>query len=114
MEVLTGTPASDLGAEGWVKPWSGSNGGDCLEAKKLPGGQIALRQSTDPHGPALILQPNEIRAFINGAKAGLADDLLALSGAIALPARRAMTIPGHSRTPVSGNVRLAGQRSPQE
>jgi hypothetical protein len=76
MEISNGMPASGLGSDGWVKPWSGSNGGDCLEAKKLSGGRVALRQSTDPDGPALILRPNEIRAFIDGAKAGLADDLL--------------------------------------
>jgi hypothetical protein len=70
-----GMRAADLGDDGWTKPWS-DNGGDCLEAKKLPGGQVALRQSTDPGGPALILEPNEIRAFVQGAKAGLADDLL--------------------------------------
>ena len=33
-----------------------------------------------PGGPALILEPNEIRAFIDGAKAGLADDLLTSRG----------------------------------
>jgi hypothetical protein len=76
MHIRNGMPASDLGPEGWRKPWSGSNGGACLEAKKLPGGRIALRQSTDPDSPALILEPNEIAAFVNGAKAGLADDLL--------------------------------------
>jgi hypothetical protein len=76
METRNGMPATALGAEGWVKPWSGPNGGDCLEAKKLPGGRVALRQSTDRDGPALILEPNEIRAFVTGAKAGLADDLL--------------------------------------
>jgi Domain of unknown function (DUF397) len=47
-----------------------------LEAKKLPGGQVALRQSTDPDSPALILEPGEIRAFVEGAKSGLADYLL--------------------------------------
>jgi len=66
---------TSFGPDGWRKPWS-DNGGDCLEAKKLPGGRVALRQSTDPEGPSLILEHNEIRAFINGAKAGLADDLL--------------------------------------
>jgi len=50
-EARNGMPASDLGTEGWVKPWSSPNGGDCLEAKKLPGGRVALRQSTDPEGP---------------------------------------------------------------
>jgi hypothetical protein len=71
-----GMRAADLGDNGWTKPWS-DNGGDCLEAKKLPGGRVALRQSTDPDSPALILEPNEIRAFVLGAKAGLADDLIA-------------------------------------
>jgi hypothetical protein len=71
-----GMPATDLGEDGWTKPWS-DNGGACLEAKKLPGGQVALRQSTDPASPALILEPDEIRAFVHGAKTGLADDLLA-------------------------------------
>jgi hypothetical protein len=74
--VRTGMPATDLGTVGWIKPWSSPNGGDCLEAKKLPGGRVALRQSTDPDGPALILEPSEISAFINGAKNGLADDLI--------------------------------------
>jgi hypothetical protein len=76
MEIRNGMPATDLGDSDWVKPWSSPNGGDCLEAKKLPGGRVALRQSTDPEGPALILEPNEIQAFVNGAKAGFADDLL--------------------------------------
>lgn len=77
MEARNGMPASHLGTDGWVKPWSSPNGGDCLEAKKLPGGRVALRQSTDPGGPALVLEPGEIRAFVTGAKAGLADHLLA-------------------------------------
>jgi len=73
--IRNGMPAASLGPGGWRKPWS-DNGGDCLEAKKLPGGRVALRQGANPDGPALILEPNEIRAFIHGAKAGLADDLL--------------------------------------
>jgi hypothetical protein len=73
--IRNGMPAARLGADGWRKPWS-DNGGACLEAKKLPGRRVALRQSTDPDGPALILEPHEIRAFVHGAKAGLADDLL--------------------------------------
>jgi hypothetical protein len=74
-ETRNGMPAADLGPDGWTRPWS-DNGGSCLEARKLPGGRVALRQSTDPASPALILEASEIRAFIEGAKAGLADDLL--------------------------------------
>jgi hypothetical protein len=69
--------AADLGPQGWRKPWSGSNGGNCVEAKPLGGGRVALRQSTDPDGPALICTREEISDFINGAKAGLADFLVA-------------------------------------
>ncbi len=76
MHIRNGMPAIELGPDGWRKPWSGSNGGVCLEAKKLPGGRVALRQSTDPASPALILESDEIRAFVQGAKAGLADELL--------------------------------------
>ncbi|KND23834.1 DUF397 domain-containing protein [Streptomyces acidiscabies] len=66
----------ELGSRGWHKPWSGSNNGNCLEAKKLDGGNIALRQSTDPHGPALICTPTEITEFIEGVKSSLADFLI--------------------------------------
>lgn len=45
---------SDLGTGEWVKPWSGTNGGNCVEAKKLSDGRVAVRQSTEPDGPALI------------------------------------------------------------
>jgi hypothetical protein len=68
--------ASDLGTEEWLKPWSGTNGGNCVEAKKLKDGRVALRQSTEPDGPALIYTAAEICAFVTGAKSGEADFLL--------------------------------------
>jgi hypothetical protein len=74
--IYNGMPAADLGADGWRKPWSGGNGGSCVEAKKLNDGRVALRQSTDPDGPALIYTHHEISSFIQGAKAGQADFLL--------------------------------------
>jgi len=76
--IYNGMPAGDLGTEGWHKPWSGGNGGSCVEAMKLHDGRVAIRQSTDPDGPALIYTLHEIRTFIQGAKAGDADFLLAL------------------------------------
>ncbi|ANH91009.1 MULTISPECIES: DUF397 domain-containing protein [Streptomyces] len=74
--IYNGMPARELGSEGWHKPWSGGNGGNCLEAMKLADGRIAVRQSTDPDGPALIYTTDEMTAFIEGAKAGVADFLL--------------------------------------
>ncbi|MFJ2113887.1 MULTISPECIES: DUF397 domain-containing protein [unclassified Streptomyces] len=74
--IYNGMPAADLGTEGWRKPWSGGNGGNCVEAMKLADGRVAVRQSADPGGPALIYTTNEIAAFIQGAKSGQADFLL--------------------------------------
>ncbi len=74
--IHNGMRAASLGTDGWTRPWSATNGGCCLEARKLPDGRVALRQSADPDGPALILTAREIRAFIEGAKTGLADCLL--------------------------------------
>ncbi len=74
--IRNGMSAADLGADGWQKPWSGGNGGNCVEAMKLDDGRVAVRQSADPDGPALIYTLSEITAFIQGAKAGQADFLL--------------------------------------
>ncbi|MGW3034028.1 DUF397 domain-containing protein [Streptomyces sp. NPDC001178] len=76
--VYNGMPASDLGEQGWESPWSGPNGGQCVQTKQLADGRVALRQSTDPAGPALIYTPEEITAFVAGVKRGLADHLTAL------------------------------------
>ncbi|MEU6392332.1 DUF397 domain-containing protein [Streptomyces sp. NPDC046939] len=69
-------PALELGERGWLRPWSGPNGGQCVETKRLADGRVALRQSTDPAGPALICEPEEIAAFVRGVKEGLADHLI--------------------------------------
>lgn len=75
--VYNGMPALDLGEQGWECPWSGPNGGQCVETKQLADGRVALRQSTDPAGPALIYTPQELAAFVAGVKKGLADHLTA-------------------------------------
>ncbi|AZK92855.1 MULTISPECIES: DUF397 domain-containing protein [Streptomyces] len=65
-----------LGASAWTKPWSGSNGGNCVEVKQLGNGYVAVRQSQDPDGPALIFTAQDIAEVVRGAKAGEADFLL--------------------------------------
>lgn len=77
LRVYNGMPARDLGDQGWERPWSGPNGGQCVETKLLADGRVAVRQSTDPAGPALIYAPEEIAAFVRGVKQGLADHLAA-------------------------------------
>ncbi len=75
-DVRNGMPARDLGAQDWHRPWSDDAGGACVEVKKLADGRVAVRQSTDPDGPALLFTPREMTTFLAGVKAGEADFLL--------------------------------------
>ncbi|MEU8269832.1 DUF397 domain-containing protein [Sphaerisporangium sp. NPDC049002] len=61
----------DLSGALWRKStWSGGDGGECVEvATNLPG-KVAVRDSKNPHGPALIMTPGEWSAFIGGVKLG--------------------------------------------
>ncbi len=61
----------DLTGAQWRKSgYSGTNGGQCVEvAVNLPG-VVAVRDSKDPDGLALVFAPDEWRAFISGARAG--------------------------------------------
>jgi len=61
----------DLTSAEWRKSsYSGTNGGNCVQvARNLPG-VVAMRDSKDPHGPALIFTPDEWRAFTAGIKVG--------------------------------------------
>jgi uncharacterized protein DUF397 len=74
--IRNGMPARDLGGQDWHKPWSDDAGGACVEVKKLGDGRVAVRQSTDPGGPALVFTDREITSFLAGVKAGDADFLL--------------------------------------
>ncbi len=62
---------ADLTQAVWRKStFSNGSGGDCVEvARNLPG-IVAVRDSKDPHGPALIFTPGEWRTFAAGVKSG--------------------------------------------
>jgi hypothetical protein len=60
----------DLSSAVWRKSTRSGSTGNCVEvADNLPG-VIAVRDSKDPSGPALIFTPAEWDAFIGGAKDG--------------------------------------------
>jgi hypothetical protein len=71
MRIRNGMPASDLRAVTWRKSSrSGPQGGNCVEIAHLPNGQVAIRNSRHPEGPALVFTPDEWAAFVGGVRDG--------------------------------------------
>jgi len=65
----------DLNYADWRKSsYSGTNGGNCVEvARNLPG-VVAVRDSKNPPGPALVFTPGDWRTFtaaLSGGESGL-------------------------------------------
>ncbi len=70
-DIYTGMNASGLAGVTWTKSThSGPTGGNCVEVAFLSGGAVAMRNSRQPDGPALIFTPAEWAAFIGGARDG--------------------------------------------
>ncbi len=74
--TYNGMPASGLPGAVWHKSRHSNPNGSCLEVAELPDGEIAVRNSRHPAGPALIYTPAEMTAFIRGAKDGEFDYLM--------------------------------------
>ena len=67
----TGMSAASLRDAVWLKSsYSGPTGGNCVELARLPGDEVAVRNSRHPAGPALIFTPAEWDSFLRGAKDG--------------------------------------------
>jgi Domain of unknown function (DUF397) len=74
MQAKNGMPADQL-AVTWRKSRASNPSGSCVEVAELAGGDVAVRNSRHPSGPALIYTPTEIDAFLTGVKNGEFDDL---------------------------------------
>jgi Domain of unknown function (DUF397) len=69
-----GIPARELTGLRWQPTTPDGNG---VELARLADGGVAVRNASDPDGPALIYTRAEIEALIGGAIDGDFDDLLA-------------------------------------
>lgn len=60
----------------WQKSRHSNSQGSCVEFAKLPGGDVAMRNSRFPDGPALVYTCGRDRALLLGVKDGEFDHLI--------------------------------------
>lgn len=63
------TSASTLPVE-WQKSSYSNNGGNCVETGLGLPGAVPVRDSKDPHGPALMFSPDAWASFVQGVQGG--------------------------------------------
>jgi hypothetical protein len=76
-EIRNGMPACQLYGAAWRSSARSGAVGNCVEMAPLAGGEVAVRNSRYPDGPALIYTRDEMAAFLFGAKDGEFDDMIA-------------------------------------
>lgn len=75
--TYNGMPAAELRGARWQKShFSGNGNNNCVEMARLPSGEVAVRNSRDPDGPALIYTRAEVEALVRGARSGDFDNLI--------------------------------------
>ncbi|NGO68593.1 DUF397 domain-containing protein [Streptomyces boncukensis] len=74
--AYNGMAARDLQGAVWRKSRYSNSQGTCVEFAKLPDGDVAVRNSRFPDGPALVYTPAEMEAMLLGIKDGEFDYLI--------------------------------------
>lgn len=64
-------PRVDVSAARWRKSsYSNQDGGNCVEVADGFAGVVPVRDSKDPHGPALVFPADSFADFVGAVKGG--------------------------------------------
>jgi hypothetical protein len=75
-DIYNGISATRLDGAVWRKSERSNSQGACVELARLDSATIAMRNSRDPKGTALIYPADAVRAMVSALRAGDFDDLL--------------------------------------
>lgn len=69
-EYRNGQSADLIPGADWRKSSFSGYQGNCVEVAELDSGDVAVRNSRFPEGPALVFTPAEWTAFVSGVEIG--------------------------------------------
>jgi Domain of unknown function (DUF397) len=75
-DIYNGISATRLDGAVWRKSERSNSQGACVELARLDSATVAMRNSRDPRGTALIYPADAVRAMVSALRAGDFDDLL--------------------------------------
>ena len=75
-DIYNGICAAQLEGAAWRKSERSNSQGACVELARLDSATVAMRNSRDPEGTALIYPAGAVRAMVGALRTGDFDDLL--------------------------------------
>ncbi|HEX4834213.1 MAG TPA: DUF397 domain-containing protein [Trebonia sp.] len=75
-DITNGICAAELVGATWKKSQRSNSQGACVEVARLDQGTIAMRNSRDPRGTALVYPASAVRALVSAVRTGEFDYLV--------------------------------------
>jgi hypothetical protein len=75
-DIHNGICAAELVGAAWKKSRRSNSQGACVEIARLDGATIAMRNSRDPQGTALVYPADAVRALVSAVRTGEFDYLI--------------------------------------
>jgi hypothetical protein len=60
----------EISAQGWYKSSYSAQANECVETGRITAGGMAVRDSKNPNGPALVFPADAWAAFVTAVKTG--------------------------------------------